>query len=114
MCIGRGPAWEEDDHGFKSNEIIARRQSDKAQSLWEDNGSLDITGEPSLDPLLAPPVQLTLQTFLHWWSQHCFPDRSVTFCADGSAATWHALLLGDQQLQLDFADSNSGAGGCRS
>ncbi|KAK9901622.1 hypothetical protein WJX75_005298 [Coccomyxa subellipsoidea] len=44
MCIGRGPAWEVDDHGFKSNEIIARRQSNKAQSLWEDNGSLDISG----------------------------------------------------------------------
>ncbi len=45
MCIGRGPAWEADDHGFKSNEIIARRQSDKAQSLWQDNGSLDVTGK---------------------------------------------------------------------
>lgn len=45
MCIGRGPAWEVDDHGFKSNEIIARRQSDKAQSLWQDDDSLDITGD---------------------------------------------------------------------
>ncbi|CAL8468077.1 g7616 [Coccomyxa elongata] len=44
MCIARGPAWEVDDHGFKSNEIIARRQSNKAQSLWQDNDSLDITG----------------------------------------------------------------------
>lgn len=55
MCIGRGPAWEVDDHGFKSNEIIARRQSNKAQSLWEDNGSLDISGDPCL--LLSCPIE---------------------------------------------------------
>lgn len=44
MCIGRGPAWDVDDHGFKSNEIIARRQSDKAQALWEEDSGLDISG----------------------------------------------------------------------
>jgi len=53
MCIGRGPAWEADDHGFKSNEIIARRQSDKAQALWEDGG-LDISGKAPTLPFFYP------------------------------------------------------------
>lgn len=35
MCIGRGPAWEADDYGYRSNEVIARRQSDKAIELWQ-------------------------------------------------------------------------------
>ena len=53
MCIGRGPAWEADDHGYKSNEIIARRQSDKAVELWEDGKATAITGSwmPSCQPV---------------------------------------------------------------
>ena len=34
MCIGRGPAYEADDQGFKSNEIIAGKQFHKAKDLW--------------------------------------------------------------------------------
>lgn len=47
MCVGLGPAWEADDHGYKSNEIIARRQYNKALSLWhdEDGTALDISGK---------------------------------------------------------------------
>lgn len=37
MCIGRGPAYEADDFGYKSNEIIASKQFEKARSLWEGN-----------------------------------------------------------------------------
>jgi neutral ceramidase len=44
MCIGRGPAWQADDHGFRSNEIIARRQSEKAIELWQDNSASVISG----------------------------------------------------------------------
>ena len=44
MCIGRGPAWEADDHGYKSNEIIARRQSDKAKQLWQQSAAIPISG----------------------------------------------------------------------
>ncbi|KAK9785596.1 hypothetical protein WJX73_002285 [Symbiochloris irregularis] len=39
QCIGRGPAWKADDHGFLSNEIIAGYQADKASELWK--GSAD-------------------------------------------------------------------------
>ena len=34
LCIGRGPAWEADDFGFRSNEVIARRQAEAAAALW--------------------------------------------------------------------------------
>ena len=54
MCIGRGPAWEADDHGFKSNEIIARRQSDKAVELWEDSKATAIKGNPASFCQLVP------------------------------------------------------------
>lgn len=49
MCIGRGPAWEADDHGFASNAIIAGRQADRARSLLQDAESptLDVTGARS-------------------------------------------------------------------
>jgi hypothetical protein len=46
LCIGRGPAWEADDHGFTSNAIIAGRQADRARSLFQDAEApaLDVTG----------------------------------------------------------------------
>ena len=46
LCIGRGPAWEADDHGFASNSIIAGRQAERARSLFEeeDGPALDVTG----------------------------------------------------------------------
>lgn len=34
LCIGRGPAWDADDFGFRSNEVIARRQAEAAAALW--------------------------------------------------------------------------------
>ena len=39
LCIGRGPAFEADDHGYKSNEIIATKQFQKARDLWNGNGT---------------------------------------------------------------------------
>ena len=62
MCIGRGPAWEADDHGYKSNEIIARRQADKAVELWEDSKATLITGGRMSPCQLVPcgsPVPVT-------------------------------------------------------
>lgn len=49
MCIGRGPAYDADDHGFKSNEIIAGKQADKAQELWAGSAAT-VSGE---DPHLS-------------------------------------------------------------
>jgi hypothetical protein len=37
MCIGRGPEWDADDHGYKSNIVIATKQFERAQSLWSGN-----------------------------------------------------------------------------
>ena len=45
MCIGRGPAWEADDYGYRSNAIIARRQSEKAIELWQSGAATPISGE---------------------------------------------------------------------
>ena len=50
MCIGRGPAYDADDHGFQSNEIIAGRQAAKAAELWA-GASGAISGE--LHPCLS-------------------------------------------------------------
>ena len=44
MCIGRGPAWEADDYGYRSNKIIAQRQSDKAIELWQSSTATPISG----------------------------------------------------------------------
>ena len=46
LCIGRGPAYAADDFGFRSNEIIARRQAEAAARLWLDGGAplLNISG----------------------------------------------------------------------
>ena len=65
MCIGRGPAWEADDHGFKSNEIIARRQSDKAVELWEDSKATAIKGNPASFYQLVP-LALLCQPVNSW------------------------------------------------
>lgn len=35
LCIGRGPAWDADDFGYQSNEIIARKQFGKAKDLLQ-------------------------------------------------------------------------------
>lgn len=35
LCIGRGPEYDADDHGFKSNIVIASKQFKKAQELWQ-------------------------------------------------------------------------------
>ena len=39
LCIGRGPAYGADDHGFESNVIIASRQAAKAAELWSGDGT---------------------------------------------------------------------------
>ena len=39
MCIGRGPEWDADDHGYKSNLVIATKQFERAQSLWSGNAT---------------------------------------------------------------------------
>ncbi len=39
MCIGRGPEWDADDHGYKSNLVIASKQFQRAQSLWGGNST---------------------------------------------------------------------------
>lgn len=48
LCVGRGPGWP--DH-FASNEIIGRRQFDKALELWNDTSA--ISGACWLWPPLA-------------------------------------------------------------
>ena len=50
LCIGRGPAFQADDHGFKSNAIIAGRQAAKAQDLWQEQGPAvqDVSGVAQL------------------------------------------------------------------
>lgn len=40
MCIGRGPEWDADDHGYKSNIVIATKQFERAQSLWSADSTL--------------------------------------------------------------------------
>ena len=35
LCIGRGPEYDADDHGYKSNLVIAGKQFNKAQDLWQ-------------------------------------------------------------------------------
>lgn len=50
MCIGRGPAYDADDHGYKSNAIIAGKQFEKAKDLWQGNSSL-LEGELSKSSL---------------------------------------------------------------
>ena len=44
LCIGRGPAYDADDHGFQSNLIIAGRQAGKAAELWFSKPA-DLSGE---------------------------------------------------------------------
>ena len=44
LCIGRGPAYDADDHGFQSNLIIAGRQAARAAELWSGQ-SADVSGE---------------------------------------------------------------------
>ena len=44
LCIGRGPAWDADDFGFRSNEVIARRQAEAAAALWLGSDALNISG----------------------------------------------------------------------
>ena len=39
LCIGRGPAFDADDHGYESNTIIATKQFEKARDLWYGNGT---------------------------------------------------------------------------
>ena len=66
LCIGRGPAWEADDHGFKSNSIIAGRQFERARSLFgdEDRPALDVTGARLLSLAACP----------------CLPGRHLQLC----------------------------------
>ena len=46
MCIGRGPEWDADDHGYKSNLVIATKQFERAQSLWSSNATT-VQGKPT-------------------------------------------------------------------
>ena len=48
LCIGRGPAWP--DH-FRSNDIIARRQTDMALHLWR-TANISVTGAETLSRFL--------------------------------------------------------------
>ena len=43
LCIGRGPEYDADDHGYKSNLVIATKQFERAQSLWQ-GAATKITG----------------------------------------------------------------------
>ena len=45
LCIARGPAWPDN---FRSNEIIAQRQADKARELFS-SATEDVSGDPSKD-----------------------------------------------------------------
>jgi hypothetical protein len=85
MCIGLGPAWEADDHGFKSNEIIARRQFARAVSLWNDSegASLDITG------VFLAVEERFQSTYSYCYHQYYHQDYRQCYCYTLSLARYH-------------------------